>query len=175
MCTPLPEWEIPADWQPQPIIFRKASFNQPEYKFAPYRNAFSEPQEWNLEQRSQDSDNDGDMFSLIGSSPADSNKHGQAENEEVETLEAPHLVGKSKNIHDIKSHQSCSEFEDLPHLSVLEHRFTSYRPILACNSSGWYGKFSSCTKIRYLELIFNSSSVLIFRDPPPSPVSGSCR
>jgi hypothetical protein len=139
MCTPPPKWEIPAGWQLEPTVFRTTSLDKREYTLAPYSNGFSQFQEWNAEQGSQESDNEGDMFSLIGSSPESSNKNDQVENEELGTLDSLHQVGKAKAISDIEGDQ-CSELEDNAHLRVLSYLFTSHRPILVRNSSGWHGK-----------------------------------
>jgi len=141
MCTLPPEWEIPADLQPRPIVFRKASFNKSQYKPTSYNNAQSQPEEWNSEQESQDSDNDGDMFSLPGSSPADSNNHDQLENDELRRSETRSIFGEITTISDLESHYSYWEGGDVALHSALEHRFASCRPILVCNSSGWHGKF----------------------------------
>jgi hypothetical protein len=140
MCALPPEWEIPADLQRQPIVFPPASFNKAQYKLTPYNNAHFQPVDWTSEQESQDSDNDGDMFSIPGSSPANSNNHDQLKTDELRRSETSPLFGEIKSISDLESHHSCREGEDVAHCSALEHGFASYRPILVRDSSGWHGK-----------------------------------
>jgi hypothetical protein len=144
MCTLQPEWEIPADLQPQPILFRFTSFNEPPYKLTHYNNGHSPLEEWNPEQESQDSDNDGEMLSLTGFSPADSNNHDQFENDGLQkSVSRPlmPLVGRIKCISDLESHHSDTGLEYHAQLSALQHRFVSHRPILVSDCSGWHGKF----------------------------------
>jgi hypothetical protein len=93
-----------------------------------------------MEQESQESDNDGDMFSLTGFSPADSNNHDQVENDEPRRSDASPLVGAVRSISDLEIHNSDTNIRGLAHPSALEHQFASYRPILVCDS-GWHGKF----------------------------------
>jgi len=140
MCALPAEWEIPADLQPQPIVFPPASFDKPQYKHTPYNNAHFPPVDWTSEQESQNSDNDGDMFSILGSSPADSNNHDQLKTDELRRSETRPLVGEITSISDLESRHSYSEGEDVTHYRALEHRFVSYRPILVRGSSGWHGK-----------------------------------
>jgi hypothetical protein len=141
MCTPPPDWEMPADLQPQPIAFRTASFNKAQYKPTRYNDAYSQPEEWNPEQESQESDNDGEMLSLTGFSPADSNNHDQIENDGLRKLVSRPLIGEVISISDLESPHSDTGLEHRAQLSALVHRFASIRKILVCDSSGWHGKF----------------------------------
>jgi hypothetical protein len=141
MCNLQPESEILADFPPQPIVFRSATCDQPQYRLTCYNNAHSQPEEWNPEQESQESDNDGELLSLTGFSPAVSNIHVEMENHELRKRVSCPLVGEIKCISDLENHHSDKELEYPTGSSPLQHRFVSYRPILTCDSSGWHGKF----------------------------------
>jgi hypothetical protein len=136
-----PESEILADFQPQPIVFRSVTCDKPQYRLTYYNNANSQPEEWNPEQESQESDNDGELLSLTGFSPADSNIHVEMETHELRKRVSYPLVGKIKCISDLENPYSDRELECLAGSRALQHRFVSYRPILTYDSSGWHGKF----------------------------------
>ncbi|KAE9365472.1 hypothetical protein N431DRAFT_101392 [Stipitochalara longipes BDJ] len=173
MCALPPEWEIAAGVQRQPIIFPPASFNKSQYKLTPYNNGHFQPVDWTSEQESHDSDNDGDMFSILGSSPADSNNHDQLKSDELTRSERRRLFGEIQFISDLESSHSYGEGEGIAHYSALEHRFASYRRILVRESSGWHGKSWSWNVKVILELNLASNCVFILRDLPPSALSGS--
>jgi hypothetical protein len=141
MCNLQPESEILADLQPQPIVFRSVTCNKPQYRTTYYNNAHSQPEEWNPEQESQESDNDGELLSLTGFSPADSNIHVEMENHRLRKQDSCSLIGEIKCISDLESHHSNRGLEYPALSSALRHRFVSYRPIFDCDSSGWHGKF----------------------------------
>jgi hypothetical protein len=139
-CHPQPEWDTLADLQPQPIVFQSVTCNKPQDRLAYYNNAHSRPEEWNPEQESQESENEGEMLSLTGFSPADSNINVEMENHRLRRRIPCLLVGEIKCISDLESHHSDREPEYPARPSPLQHRFVSYRPILSCDSSGWHGK-----------------------------------
>lgn len=136
MCNLQPEWGIVADSQPQPMVFRSVTCNKPQYRLTYYNNAYSQPEEWNPEQESQDSDNNGEILSLTEFSPTDSNSLVEMENHQLRKRVSCPLVGKIKCISDLKSHHSNRELEYPARFSALPNRLVSFRPILGCDSSG---------------------------------------
>jgi hypothetical protein len=140
MCNLQPESEILADFPPQPIVFRSVTCDKPQYRLT-YYNTHSPPEEWNPEQESQESDNDGELLSLTGFSPADSNIYVEMENHELRKRVSRPLVGEIKCISDLENHHSDRGLECTGGLGALQQLFVSYRPIFTCDSSGWHGKF----------------------------------
>ncbi|KAF4629291.1 hypothetical protein G7Y89_g8854 [Cudoniella acicularis] len=152
MCALPPNWEIHADLQHQPIVFRSANIKKPQYNFTPYNNANPHPEEWTPEQELQDSDDDGEMFSLTGFSPADSN-HIPIQNHQLRKSVPRPLVGEIKRIYDLESHQLNTRLEHFTCSAALQRRFSSYRPVLVHDSSGWHALAFS-----YFEILLYSRS-----------------
>jgi hypothetical protein len=134
-----PEWASLEASQSQPISFQPA--DNPRCKPTKYNNFSPQADEWQPEQESQESDNEGEMLSLTGFSPADSNNGIQFDEYDVQKPDSCPPVGEVKSISNLGGHPSDSGSESIAYSSALRHRFASYRPILACESSGWHGKF----------------------------------